>query len=517
MNIEFPNHIYFLATLPLLLAGIFWYFNWWQKAKSKLGHQRHFAYLGKSLRFWRAPGNIMALTVVALLLSIALLNPRTPDRAAGSAATQGLDVAIALDVSNSMLATDLPPSRMQQATLLLQMLLDTLGNNRVSFTAFAGEAYLQMPLTTDIQAARTIIETVSTKMVPLQGTSLARALTVAGGSLDPTPSNHKALILISDGETHDEESLQAAEALRQTGVMIITVGIGSAAGIAIKDENGFALRDPETNEPVISALNEELLQQLAAATEGEYHRFTNAGTTLSSILSDLNGMDKKPISNLARMNYDSYAFWILGVALVLLLMQPLRRIFLAKTKIPIAAALMLLSLQSIAQDADLKKARQLYQQGQLDAAGQALQSILKSNPDNEIANFYLGNLAFKNGDYTAATEYYDKSRQYLQQNQLKANAANNQGVALANSNNLPQAIDVLKEALRRNPYDADIQHNLNVAIQKQKQDQPPPKQPPPPPQQKQNEDKLKALEQEEKKIREKQQEKKQSGAAIRNW
>jgi len=520
MSIENPQYWYFFLAALVLVAAQFWYRRWWLGAKKRLGQSRHFTYLGKALNFTYAPGNIVLIILCTLLLALALLNPRKPDRKGGSSAVQGMDIAIALDVSNSMLAADLPPSRLQQATLLLGRLMDTLQNNRVSFIAFAGNAYLQMPLTTDMQAAASIIESVSPKMVPLQGTNLSNALEVAGQSFDPAQTNYKAVILISDGETHDEQSEAAAQQLRDEGVMLINIGIGSPDGVLLADENNFPFRDPETGEQVVSALNETLLKDLAAITSGEYHRFSNAEETLSAILTDLDGMDKKPISNMAMMNYTSYAFIPLTVVLLLLLWQTIRG-RQGKKKLAITSILLLPVLCSFGQQGDVNKARDLYQKGKFAEASQKLSAVLGKTPDNEVANFYQGNIYFRQNQFEEAAAYFEKSRQYLQDNREKANAANNLGLALANNEKLDEAIDALKQALRNNPYDSDIQHNLNVALNKKKQQQPPPpqKQPPPPPKNKkqQNENKLDALEQEEKKIRERQMDKQQTSNPGKNW
>lgn len=461
----------------------------------------------------------MVPAVVAVLLAGALINPRMLDKNAANASMQGYEIAVALDVSNSMMATDLPPSRLQQATLLMQMLLDTLKGSRVSFTAFAGEAFLQLPLTTDLQGARSIFESISPEMVPVQGTSLAKALLQAGESFDAAPANYKALIMLTDGETHDEESIAAADALKEKGVMLIAIGIGSENGATIKDAFGFPIRDPESNETVVSKLNEELLVELAAVTSGEYHRFTNVNETLAAVMNDLNNMDKKPLASYAAMNFHSYAFWLLGAALVLL-MLPRWRINFAGVNKAAATALIVLQLlgTATAQQKELNDARQLYQQGEVDKAGALFNKVLQKQPNNALASYYLGAIAYRNEQFEEAATYFDQSRAYLQQNKEKANAANNQGIALAKSGKKEEAVTMLKEALKRNPFDKEIQHNLNVALkqqQQQQQDQPPP--PPPPKKQKQNDDKLKALEEEEKKTREKQIERKAKGNNQKNW
>src|SRR5690606_18655431 len=194
------------------------------------------------------------LAMVCVILGLA--NLREP-KGALQAERKGIDVMIALDVSKSMLATDVQPNRLEKAKQLILSLTDDLKDNRMGLVIFAGRAYLQMPVTTDFSAIKMMLQTVSPESVPSQGTVLADAIEMADESFSQKEKMFKTLILISDGEDHDERALAAAEKAAEHGVMIHTVGIGSPEGATLTDAQTGQPRLDKEGHQVISKLNEE--------------------------------------------------------------------------------------------------------------------------------------------------------------------------------------------------------------------------------------------------------------------
>lgn len=235
---------------------------------------------------------------------------------------KGVDVVIALDVSKSMLAGDVKPDRLTRAKQLITKLMDKLDNDRVGLVVFAGNAYLQMPLTIDYSAARMYLSTVSPDMIPTQGTAIPQAIQVSHDAFNKKERKHKALILISDGEDHDEGSLQKARAAFDDGVVISTVGVGSPTGSPLPDpETGAPKKDREGN-VIISKLNENELKAVAAAGKGIYtHLDNNTEEVVNSLVSKIDGMEQKEFGENIFTDYNSFFQYFLGICLLLIVAE----------------------------------------------------------------------------------------------------------------------------------------------------------------------------------------------------
>ncbi|MVT07282.1 VWA domain-containing protein [Chitinophaga tropicalis] len=235
---------------------------------------------------------------------------------------KGVDVVIALDVSKSMLAGDIRPDRLTRAKQLISKLLDKLDNDRVGMVVFAGNAYLQMPLTIDYSAAKMYLTTVGPEMIPTQGTAIGQAIQVSNDAFNKKERKHKALIIISDGEDHDEAAITNAKQAFDDGVVISTIGIGSPAGAPLPDpETGTYKKDKEGN-TVVSKLNEEELKSIASAGRGIYeHLDNNTEEVVSSLVNRIDSMEQKEFGENVFTDYNSYFQYFLAVALLLLVAE----------------------------------------------------------------------------------------------------------------------------------------------------------------------------------------------------
>lgn len=472
------------------------------------------------------------LIVAVLLLGLAMLNPQVPDEQSGTPVS-GLEVVLAIDVSNSMLATDVAPNRLDQTRLIAQKLIDTLQGSKIAVVAFAGEAWLQLPLTNDLQAARLLVSGVDGKSVPLEGTDIQQALQLSNQSLPPTDMKHKAIVLFTDGEALDGDATAMVEELKKSGVMLITVGVGTPAGSTLKDDTGTPIRN-EDGSVVVSKLNEAALLELATKTGGKFIEPGTADVVAASITSLLQGMPKKPLVNSYMVNYYSYSHWLILLA-ILLLMCAAWMTEKGKQKSPVkesllAAAMLLLVMQASAQsagnkdetNAQLQQADELYKKGKLVEAEEQYKAIAKADPQAWMAALQLGNIAYKRGAYDEALKQYDNSLKNVQAKEGAAALHNNMGLSLVRMKKLEDAIAAFKQALRTDPNDAEITRNLNMALDEMKraQKQPPPPKPDPKKQdEKKAEDQLNALQQEEKKIKENLQKQKKSARPTgnKNW
>jgi len=234
---------------------------------------------------------------------------------------QGIDVMIVLDVSKSMMAQDIQPNRLERAKQLAGKLVDKLSNDRVGLVLFAGRSYLQMPLTTDHSAAKMYINTASTSSVPTQGTVIGEALTLANSTFDEKQKKFKAIILITDGEDHDEAAVEVAKKMAEEGVLLHTIGVGSSSGTQFTDpETGEIKRDNMGN-VVMTRLNEKELIDLATVGNGEYQMLLDTETAVSKILAQIDAMEKRTITDNSQLNYRSFFQWFIAAAIILLMAE----------------------------------------------------------------------------------------------------------------------------------------------------------------------------------------------------
>jgi len=209
---------------------------------------------------------------------------------------EGVDLMIALDVSNSMLAEDLSPNRLERAKRAIYQLIEKLHNDRLGIVVFAGEAYVQLPITTDYSSAKLFLETIGTDVVPTQGTNIGDAIDLCMNSFNFNDGTSKAIIIITDGENHEEGALESTKAAANKGVTVHTIGMGSENGAPIplyKNGKQIGFRTDKQNNTIVTKLDENMLKEIASAGNGTYVRATNANAGLSVIMNRIDKMKKK--------------------------------------------------------------------------------------------------------------------------------------------------------------------------------------------------------------------------------
>ena len=319
MQFQYPEAFWLLLLIPAFILLFLFYTNWKRKAFKRIGDEK----LVKKLFSGYSPVKSIikfSLLIVAFILGcIALANPRKPDESSVEA-RKGIDVVLALDISNSMLATDVPPSRLIRAKQFMNKLIDNLANNRVGLVVFAGNAYIQMPLTFDFDAAKMFISTAAPGQVQAQGTSIADALKKSDLLFNDQTERFRSIVLITDGETHDDNALQTAAELSKKGIMINTVGIGSVEGSTIIDSSGSARRDA-SGQIIVTKLNEQMLQQIAASTNGKYAHLDNTDASVQEVLSQYSNIEKKALGDVSLYNYETFYYWMAIPMLLILILE----------------------------------------------------------------------------------------------------------------------------------------------------------------------------------------------------
>lgn len=317
------QHTEFLIGLLVLIplyALFFLVLKWKKKVKKQIGDEELVNALTADYSAKNFNYKFLFITAALTLCILGAANIRKPAKGNTGNRT-GIDVMVALDVSNSMLAQDIKPNRLERAKQVINSIIDKIGNNRMGMIVFAGQAYLQMPLTSDLAAARIYISNASPDAVPAQGTVIGDALRMCNSALDTKEKKYKAVILISDGEDHDEKADAALKELQDNGVVVYTVGIGSPEGSPIFDPLTTDYKKDENGNTVVSKLNEKDLQNIAAQTGGQYYLFTSAGEVANQLAASIDQMEKKQIGGTGIRVYSSYFQWFVLAAFILLLLE----------------------------------------------------------------------------------------------------------------------------------------------------------------------------------------------------
>jgi len=237
---------------------------------------------------------------------------------------KGVEIVIALDVSNSMMAEDIQPNRLERAKQAISKLVDRLSNDKIGLIVFAGDAYTQIPITTDYASAKMFLSSITTEIVPKQGTAIGSAINLGMKSFSPSDELNKALIIITDGENHEDDAVEAAKKATGKGIIVHTLGIGLPKGspIPVKGKYGQQnFKKDSKGNIVISKLNEIMLRKIASAGNGIYIRATNTRLGLNSLLDEINKMEKEEIESKVYSEYDEQFQYIIGIVLFFLFLE----------------------------------------------------------------------------------------------------------------------------------------------------------------------------------------------------
>ena len=235
--------------------------------------------------------------------------------------TKGAEIMICLDVSNSMLAQDYTPCRLERAKLAISSLVDKLHDDRIGLIIFAGSSFVQLPVTTDYVSAKMFLSSIDAGSVPVQGTAIGDAIHTAMKSFSAQSEKSRVIILISDGENHEDDAVAAAKEAAQAGIRTYTVGVGSAAGQPIPVD-GELLRDKDGN-IVVTRLDEKTLRQIAEAGGGAYIQAGNEEFGLNPIINDIRAMEGELFSSVVFEEYDEQYMYFFAIALILLVIEML--------------------------------------------------------------------------------------------------------------------------------------------------------------------------------------------------
>lgn len=258
----------------------------------------------------------IALTFFVIGLSRPLIGAKLKEHE-----SKGAEIMICLDVSNSMLAEDYSPCRLDRAKLAISRIVDKLQGDRIGLILFAGTSFVQLPITTDYVSAKMFLSSVNTDSVPVQGTAIGDALTLAAKSFSAQSEKSRAIIVITDGENHEDDAVEAAKQIASTGVRIYTIGVGSLQGQPIP-KNGELLKDRDGN-IVVTRLDEDTLRRIAREGGGAYVHAGNEEFGLNPIVEDIKKMEAERFSSVVFEEYDEQYMYFFAAALFFLMLEML--------------------------------------------------------------------------------------------------------------------------------------------------------------------------------------------------
>lgn len=315
--------LYLLLLIPVFIVIYFAWNSWRKRALKRFGNPKLMPVL-----IPRYSGVNPLLKFIILLTAFTFFVVGISDPQVGSRLEKvkrvGIDIYLVLDVSNSMLAEDIRPNRLERAKMAISNLIDRLQGDRIGIVVFAGHAYKQLPLTTDYGAAKLFLSAVDTKIVPTQGTAIGEAINMAVESFDDSKHN-KAIVVITDGENQEGDAVGAAKTAVEKGIKVFTIGMGlpDGAPIPLYDRNGNMLgyKKDKRGKTVVTKLNEDMLRQIAAAGDGSYVRASSSSIGLHNVLDDINKIQKKEIETRQFTDYEDRFQIFLSLALILLLVE----------------------------------------------------------------------------------------------------------------------------------------------------------------------------------------------------
>jgi Ca-activated chloride channel family protein len=317
-----PEYLYLLLLLPVLF--LLWILNEYRKRKAlrRLGNSELVIKLLPELSNIRPALKFIFQSAAVLLAIIMLAQPQFGSKLE-EVKREGVEVILALDVSNSMLAEDIQPNRLERAKQAISRLVETLDKDKIGLIVFAGDAYTQIPVTTDYISAKMFLASINPEMVPRQGTAIGSAIDLGMRSFSQGTGKSKAIVIITDGENHEDDPVAKAKEAAAAGIVIHTIGIGSTEGVPISvTANGRKdyLKDAD-GKSVITKLDENILKDIAEAANGKYVRANNSNIGLDEVFNEIKKMKKQDLEGKMYTEYNDQFQIFAGVVLLLLLID----------------------------------------------------------------------------------------------------------------------------------------------------------------------------------------------------
>lgn len=525
--------LYFLLIIPILI-GLYIYLQYQRKKKMARYSDTSLAQRltqEDSAQMHHIKFGIFLLGLACLIIAIA--NPQVGS-SLEKGKRQGIDIMICMDISNSMLAEDIQPNRLEASKMALSRFIDKLEGDRIGLVVFAGKSFVQLPITSDYAVAKMFINIVNPSLINEQGTDISDALDLAAVSMLPESGSEqqkqlsqmtsKVILIVSDGEDHFQEAVEMAQEVHQLGITIHTIGIGSTLGepIPVRDRNGNTgfKKDSEGN-TVMTRLNEEILQDIAKAGGGTYIHASNANMGFETILNKINAMTKVELDEITFTRYDSKFQIPLLLSLIFFMIEimlfttksklkqgfiKLRQLLKGKNAILFIGIFLLIpniqaqtkaELSAIRKGNDQYKTAEQFRKDAMDLIAKGgevnkrnaeekmkkasenyqkaeinYRKAMETTRNYDKANYNLGNSLYRQERYEEAEKYFSNvANDKNVGKDLRGRAYHNYGNSLLKQEKYKESIDAYKKALKLNPKDMNTKYNLEYARKKMIQQQ----------------------------------------------
>ncbi len=476
---ESPDYLYLLIAIPVLALLRLVMIHGRRRKLRRFGDPKLLAALMPDVSRWRPEVKFWLLEAALAVLILMVARPQMGTRISNEKRT-GIETVIALDVSNSMKAEDVTPNRLDRAKMMMENLVDKFTDDKIALIVFAGDAFVQLPITSDYVSAKMFLNDISPAMIASQGTDIARAIEMGTHSFTSQEGIGRAIIVITDGEDHEGGAVEAAQKAKKLGMRVFVLGIGSPSGAPVPDGQGGYMKDNSGN-TVMSALNEDMCKQVAEAGGGAYVHVENNSNAQEQLNSELAKLSQKEMESVVYSDYDEQ-FQAFGLIALLLLIaevcllecrSPLFKnvsLFSRKKRIVTITALVFLSSTAFAQTDRqyVRDGNKAFRAGDYANAEVAYRKAVEKNPRNPQAVFNLGNALFAQKKDSAAVQQYEQAAKLETNPKRRAMSYHNIGVVCQSHKMYSEAIDAYKEALRLTPNDDETRYNLALCKRQQK-------------------------------------------------
>ena len=479
---ESPIFLYLLILIPILFVIRLLNIRQRRKKLRKFGDPSLLKELMPDVSLFRSEVKFwLAMGALALLI-VMLARPQMGTKISHEK-RNGIETIITLDISNSMLAEDVVPSRLDKSKMLVENMVDHFTNDKIGLIVFAGDAFVQLPITSDYVSAKMFMQSIDPSLIATQGTDIAQAITMAMNSFTQDDKVGRAIIVITDGEDHEGGSLEAAQAAKKKGMRVFVLGVGDTKGAPIPSGDGGYMTD-NAGQTVMSALNEDMCRQIAQAGGGAYIHVDNTNVAQNKLNDELTKLQKGDITSTIYSEYDEQfqAFGILALLLLIIeicvfesknrLLKNVRLFKKREQVVRMIVTLFMLMSWTIAYSQtdrqSIRQGNRLYHQQEFAKSEVEYRKAISNNPNNAQAIYNLGCALMAQQKDSAAVVQFQNAGKMEKGKFRKAKSFHNIGFIFQRHQMYGEAIEAYKEALRNNPSDHETRYNLALCKRQQK-------------------------------------------------
>ncbi len=485
---ENPLYLYFLVIIPLLALLHYGTDLLRRRRLRTYGEMALLRPLMPDVSRWRRELKFWLVNMALAMMIVCMARPQYGTKI-DTRTRKGIEAIIAVDVSNSMLAQDVTPSRLMKAKLLISSLVDNMVDDKIGLIVFAGDAYTQLPITSDYVSAKMFLDNIDPSMIAVQGTDIARAIELATHSFTQQEGVGRAIFVITDGEDNEGGAVEAAREAEKKGMKVYVLGIGSPEGSPIPMPGQNRYITDNAGNTVVSKLNENMCREIAQAGGGAYIYVDNSSSAQSALQKYVDKLAKADMEQTLYSEFDEHFRDFAWVALALLLIDVLIlsrknrvldrvKLFRPKTAASSVAIVALLLLFVAAPEAQAQRkndryfvrhGNRLYRDSLYTKAQVDYQKAIEKDNTNPVAHYNLGNAQLMQGQPKDAMKSYEVAAR-MQRDKLRgAQIYHNMGVIFQSQKQYGEAIECYKNALRRNPKDDETRYNLALCRYLQQQ------------------------------------------------